>query len=371
MVKNYPRIMRVIAAVILIVVIIGMILIRDRGVDTDITARTTRVGLVLTGAKNDASFCQAHYDSLLKIGDELNLEIICRENIPEDESCRTVIKELVEKEGCGIVVSASFGYGAYVTEMAEKYPEVFFLHPLGTEKLTNLASCMGRMYQARYLSGIVAGMRTESGKIGYVAAYDNSEVIRDLNAFTLGVRSVSPDAEVYVRYCRSWVDDGAAEAAFRELMEKHPDIDVMARHTNSLKPDRLAEERGLWSVGFNMDTAELFPDSYLTACEWHWDAYYRKKILSCLQGKFYGNIEWMDMGSGILGLSELTANVAPGTREAVEEAESRFADRSFDVFYGPVYDNEGKLRIPEGESMSDDEMMNSFGWYVEGLTVDE
>ena len=368
---NSSRLMLGITGIILAAVIIGMILIRDRNVETDVTSDITRVGLILTGSRNDNNFCQTHFDALINVGEKLNLQIICRENIPEDDSCAEAMDQLINKEGCRIVIAASFGYGPYVAEVAKRHEDICFLQPFGTEKLTNMTSCIGRMYQVRYLSGIVAGMRTESGSIGYVAAFPHSEVIRDINAFTLGVRSVAPDAKVYVRYCNSWTDDDAAEAASRELLDLRPEIDVLTMHTNSLKPNYVAEQRGIWSIGYNKDNASLFPGKYLTACEWRWDSYYEKKILSCLQGKFHGAIEWMDMGSGVLGLSELTANVAYGTQEAVNKARGKIENRSFDVFYGPITDSNGTVRVPEGESMADDEMMNRFDWYVEGVTVEE
>ena len=368
--KNSKRLLFT-AVFILAAVIVGMIFMRDKRVNTDITAKTTKVGLVITGKSNDANFCQTHYDALMKIKDELNLEIMCREQIPENEACSAAMEELIVKDGCTIIIGASFGYGKYITETAGKHPDVCFFHPFGAEKSINLTSFSGRMYQARYLSGIVAGMRTKTGKIGYVASFAFSEVIRDLNAFVLGVKSVAPDAVVYVKYCNSWVDDEAAETASNALLDRHPDIDVLSMHTNSLMPNRVAENRGIWAVGYNKENASMFPSSYLTACEWQWDSFYKQKILSILQGKFHGTVEWLDMESGVLGLSDLTQNTAPGTQEKVDEAKKRFAGRSFDVFYGPIADNTGTLRVPAGESMSDDDMMNHFDWYVEGVAVEE
>ncbi len=359
----------IIACIILAVLIVGIILIRDRGVNTDVTAKTTKVGLVITDVKDDNNYCQTHYDALVRIKDELNLEILCKEHIPEDEAAYTKAVEELIGEGCRIIIGASYGYD--LAKIAENYPDVCFLHMFGSEELKNLASCQGRMYQARYLSGIAAGLRSETGKVGYVAAFPVSEVICQLNAFTLGVKSVSPSAEVYVRYCNSWIEDASAKDATEELLASHPDIDVLSMHSNSLAPNQTAEEKGIWFVGFNHDNRELFPKTYLTACEWTWDPYYKKEILSFLQGKFDGKIEWPDMESGIFGLSELTENAAGGTAEAVENAKKLFRSKSFDVFYGPVTDNQGVLRVPEGESMPDDEMMNHFDWYVEGVTVEE
>ncbi|MCR5304229.1 MAG: BMP family ABC transporter substrate-binding protein [Lachnospiraceae bacterium] len=361
----------IIVAVILAAIVIGMIMIRDKEVDTDITSKTTNVGLVITGARDDANFCQTHYDALTHIKEDLNLNVICSEGVTEDEACLDAMKDLIEHKRCEIIIAASYGYGEYVTKAAEAYPDVFFINPSGTEKRINMSSCFGRMYQARYLSGIVAGMKTETGEIGYVAAFPISEVIRGINAFTLGVRSVAPDVNVHVIYVNSWVDDDVAEKGSNILMERYPDIDIMSMHTNSLAPNRVAADRGIFSIGFNMDNAELFPGSLLAACEWKWDEYYKKTILDCLKGKFYGSIDWISMEDGIVGLSEPTSACAPGTKGAVERAVGGFEDRNFDVFYGPVTDNEGVLRIPEGESMSDDEMLNRFDWYVEGVSVEE
>ena len=369
MTKYSSKRILVITGLIFATIIIGMAFIRARSVETDVTAHATKVGLLLRGAKDDANYSQTHYDSLMDIKDELNLQIVCRENVPENAACLEAIEGLV-REGCTIVIGASFGYGEYLVAMAKRHPDIYFFHPFGNEKSTNLASFTGRMYQARYLSGIVAGMRSKSGKVGYVAAFPISEVIRQINAFALGVRSVAPKTRVYVKYCHSWVDDGAAEAASVKLLDRH-DIDVLAMHTNSLRPNRVAARAGIWSVGFNKDNAASFPNSYLTACVWQWGACYHQRILSCLQGKFHGDVDWIDMESGIVGLSPLTPNVALGTEAAVAAATSRFVSRRFDVFYGPVRDNRGVLRVPAGESMSDATLLDHFDWYVEGVSVEE
>ncbi|MCR5249737.1 MAG: BMP family ABC transporter substrate-binding protein [Lachnospiraceae bacterium] len=361
----------VLVALILSAAVIGMLVIRDVRKETDVTARTTKVGLIIPGAKDDANYSQSHYDSLKSLEEDLNLKILCKESVAQDEGCAEAIEELVEKEGCRVVIAASFGYGAYVREMADRYPEVCFIQPTGTETAANLATCMGRMYQARYLAGIVAGMSTKTGEIGYAAAFPIPEVIRQINAFTLGVRSVAPDAEVHVIYINSWGDDEAAAEACGKLLAQNPGTDILTMHTDSLMPDRIAAENGIRSIGFNRDNAALFPDSYLTACVWNWEDYYRQAILSCLQGKFYGRHDWIGMEEGMVAVSALTKNCAPGTGTAVEEAKARFENRSFDVFYGPVTDNAGQLRVPEGESMSDDEMLNRFDWYVEGVTLEE
>lgn len=357
----------IVSFLILVVACAGIYLIEKDRMDLDVTAHTTKVGVLMRGTCLDESYGQAHFNALESLRGELNLEMVYREKIPAD--CYKEIVNLIRDEGCKIIVGAAFDYSPDMELAAETYPEVCFLLVGGTTVRKNLSSFFGRMYQARYLSGIVAGMQTQTGEIGYVAAFPVPEVIRGINAFTLGVRSVRPDAVVRVRYCDSWTDDEPAGKACRELMDRYP-IDVVTLHTNSLQPHREADVRGIWSIGYNVDNTHLFPDTYLTACVWKWEGYYKKEILSCLQGKFRGSSEWTNMDEGAVALSTPTTHVPLETRAILQEAEDRFKDKTFDVFYGPISDNTGRVRVAAGESMSDNEMLKNFNWYVEGVRIE-
>lgn len=154
-----------------------------------------------------------------------------------------------------------------------------------------------------------------------------------------------------------------------ELLNSYP-IDVMAMHTNSLAPMEEADKRGIWSVGYNWDNTDLFPNSCLTSCVWDRRTSYFKLIKDCLQEKFHGDHVWIDMEEGIVGLSGFSNQVDPQTKTAVQAANKRLRDWEYDVFYGPIRDNTGRLRIEEGESMTDDEMMDGFDWYVEGVKIE-
>ena len=329
-----------------------------------------RVGLILNGRTDDRSWGQSHYESLMRVSEELGFELICRPETPEDETGADVIADLTENEGCGIVIANSFGFGKYIEEAAEKYPDVYFLHATGSGSGRNLGSYFGRMYQYRYLSGIIAGIQTKTNRIGYAAAFPIDEVNRGINAFTLGVRSVNPEAQVCVSFCGSWTDDEAAEKSAEILINEYG-TDVLTLHTDSLAPHRVADRYGVWTIGYNYDNSGLFPNTYLTACVWEWDSYYKEQILSCHQGKFRGEHKWLGIDSGIMKLvdPEKAGNTVSGYEEPLEAAEKRFADFSSDVFYGPVSDNEGNVRVPEGESMSDEAMLSGFDWYVEGVRI--
>ena len=355
-----------IAFLLLFAAIAGITLIQNSQVDTDVTAKATKVGVLLTGSRSDRSYCQAHYEALEAIKDELNLHIVYLENVPD--SCYRYIESLVRDEGCKIIVGVSIFYGDDMRRVATEHPDVYFFNTGGVISQKNFSSYFGRMYQARYLSGVVAGMKTKTGELGYVAAFSIPECIRGINAFTLGVRSVRPDAVVHVRYCGSWVEDAPAKEASRALLDGYP-IDVLALHTNSLEPHREADARGIWSIGYNLDNAAMFPNTYLTACVWRWEVYYRKQIRNCLQGKFHGSNDLIDMEDGIVGIPE-SAHIDPQTKAKLQAARTRLKSRGFDVFYGPIRDNTGLLRVEAWEAMPDDEMFNNFDWYVEGVTIE-
>ncbi|MBQ7775683.1 MAG: BMP family ABC transporter substrate-binding protein [Lachnospiraceae bacterium] len=358
----------IVAIIFIIAILGGTFVINIYEKDTEVTKETTKVGVILNGSINDKSWSQSHYEGLEKTAKALNLETIYVQNVKEaDVSDR--IEEFVEK-GCKIIIANSFEFGTYVEEAAEKYPEIYFLHATGIGERKNLVTYFGRMYQVRYLSGIVAGMQTNTNEIGYVAAFPISEVNRGINAFTLGVKSVNPEAKVYVSWTNSWNDDTAAGNATLQLLDKY-NIDVLAMHTDSIKPLEIAEEKGVLSIGYNVDNSENYPDTYLTAAVWDWEDFYTSNILKCLQGKFEGQHYWEGVETGIVSLAPFTDKVKTGTAEVVNQELEKLRSGTFDVFYGPIRDSEGNLHVAEGESMTDNIMLNEFEWYVEGVVIDE
>lgn len=359
----------IIAGILILAIMTGIFVIRVQDVDTNITKNRTKVGMILNGNMLDHSWGQSHYEALEKTAEKLNLEVQYRENVPYDERCEDVLQELIDS-GCEIIIANSYDYGEWELKMANTYPTVHFYHATGVKESNNLATYFGRIYQIRYLCGIVAGMQTETNEIGYVAAFPISEVNRGINAFTLGVRSVNPQACVYVEWSNTWVDDEATEQATKKLLASH-NIDVLTMHTDSLKVLETADAAGVWSIGYNMDNYALFPDTWLTAAVWNWENFYEPRILECLQGKFQGKHYWEGINSGVVSLSPLSSNVKSGIAQVIEEEKLKFEKGTFDVFYGPVKDQDGTLRIGEGESMTDKAMLNEFDWYVEGVVFNE
>ncbi len=357
----------VIAGIIIAAIIVGIFVINSY-YGQNAAFDSLKVGLVMNGSANDRSWSQSHFEGLSATADELGIEFIYKENIADDDV--SVAVEELAAEGCKVIVCNSFGYGEYLDDLAVKYPELYFFHASGITVGENLSTFFGRMYQIRYLSGIAAGLQTETNEIGYVAAFPISEVNRGINAFTLGVRSVNPEADVYVSWTNSWVDDDAASEASLKLIENH-NIDLIAMHVDSLMPLKIADEHNVMSIGYNFDNSLDYPDTYLTSAVWNWKNFYTPHILECMQGRFTGINYWEGVDTGIVSLAPFSNKVKDGVIEAVEAERERLRSGTFDVFYGPVYDSEGNIRIAEDESMTDDYMLNSFDWYVEGVVIDE
>lgn len=357
------------ASIVFAVIIIGLMLVHIKEGDFDVTEEQTTIGLILYGTADDCNWGQSHYEGLAACEEELNLRILYRENIREGKECQEAIEELID-EGCTILICSSFGFGENVKEAAKRHPEIYFFHTAGVQTFRNVTTYFGRMYQIRYLSGIVAGLQTRTNHIGYVAAYNISEINRGINAFTLGVRSVNPDAIVHICFSNTWTEDKPTREAAARLFDAY-DIDVTAMHTDSLMVLEEADARGIYSIGYNYNNAERYPNTFLTASVWNWQTFYSARILECIQGKLMGESYWEGIESGIVELSPLTKNVRPGIEGEVEKALTALKEGEFDVFYGPICDNRGNFRVLEGENISDRALLDAFDWYVAGVELYE
>lgn len=354
----------IISAVILLAMVTGLIMINSEPEKKD---ETVKVGVILNGYKDDKSWSQSHYEGLEKTAQQLGLEITYKEFVTTDNIAWEI--DQFAKAGCKIVVANSVIYAEQIEQASKRYPNIYFYHATGVGEGKNLASYFGRMYQMRYLTGIAAGLQTKTNEIGYVAAFPISEVNRGLNAFTLGVKSVNPDATVYVRWINSWnVDDITADTT-EQLLSEH-NIDVLAMHTDSVAPLEIADRHGVMSIGYNIDNRELYPETYLTAAVWDWEKFYTPNIRKCLQGKFTGVNFWESSDTGIINIAPLSEKADGRIVDKIKTEMDKLNSGVFDVFYGPVYDNTGKLRIAQGESMTDNAMLNEFDWYVEGVVID-
>ena len=279
------------------------------------------------------------------------------------------IQECVD-EGCNIIFTTSWGYMQPTADMAEKYPDIYFSHGTGyLSNGTNFNNYFGRIYQARYLSGIVAGMNTQTNKIGYVAAQDSSsaEVTGGIDAFAIGVYSVNPNATIYVKVTNSWYDPVAEKAAAEELLAM--DCDVMAQHCDTPYPQTLAQEKGVYGIGYNSDMSKETPDSCLCSVIWNWSAYYTTAVQSVIEGTWDGSNYYGGMAEGLVAITDLADFCVEGTQEKVDEATAQILSGSFNVFDGVIETNDGSTVGEEGKTLDDATITGGINWYYKNVVV--
>ncbi len=280
---------------------------------------------------------------------------------------RSAMEECIE-EGCNIIFATSWGHMQTCADLASEYPEVIFSHGTGyMSNGSNFNNYFGRIYQARYLAGIAAGLKTQTNKIGYVAAQgkDNSEVTGGLNAFAMGVYSVNPEASVYVKVTGSWYDpegEGAAADALIAL-----GCDVLGQHCDTPNPMTAAEEANVWGVGYNSDMSKDAPDAVLTSVVWDWSAYYTKAVKDVIEGTWTGENYFGGMDEGLVGITELASFCAEGTADKVAEAKAKIESGDWDVFYGVIETNDGKTVGEEGKSLDDATITGGINWYFKNV----
>lgn len=344
------------------------------GLFAPIAKENIKVGVIHIGDPADgAGYTFAHDQGIVAMQQNLGLadaQIVRKNNTNDTDAVaiRTAIEECLE-EGCNIIFGTSWGYMDTMEEMAAEYPEVIFSHCSGYKSNgKNFNNYFGRIYQARYLAGVAAGLKTQSDKIGFVAAMDNqnSEVTGGVNAFAMGVESVNPDAKVYVKVTNTWFDPTLEQQAAEALLDAG--CDVIAQHADTTAPQLAAEKRGVWGCGYNSDMTKDAPAAHLTAPVWNWGAYYTKAVQSVIEGTWTGENYFGGMDDGLVDVSPLSNNCAEGTTEAIEAARQKILG-GFKVFEGDLYDNAGNQVCKSGEALADSDITGAMNWYYKTVVV--
>ena len=335
-----------------------------------------KVGVIhLSDPAEGSGYTYTHDQGIIGMQKNLGLsddQIVRKISVDDTDAAavETAITECIE-EGCNIIFATSWGYMDTCEALAEEYPDVIFSHGTGYKSNdTNFNNYFGRIYQARYLSGIAAGLKTESNKIGYVAAMgkDNGEVTSGCNAFAMGVASVNPDAQVYVSVTNSWFDpEGEKQAAERLIAEG---CDVIGQHCDTPNPQTAAEEHGVWGVGYNSDMTKDAPGATLTSVMWDWSVYYTKAVQNVIDGTWVAGEKvdnyFGDMADGLVTLGEFNSDLVTDEMIAkVEEVKAQIVSGEWDVFDGKteIMDNEGNAHTLEGADYG------SCNWYYENVNV--
>ena len=311
-----------------------------------------KVGAIYINSKNDtAGYTFAHHNGITtamkELGMDVDSQLVIVDNVPEDDQkVKDAIDTLVG-EGANIIFGISFGYINAMAEKAEEYTDVVFSHGTGyMANETNFNNYFGRIYQARYLAGIAAGLKSlelGNNNVGYVAAHttDYAETASGINGFALGVQAANPDAKVYVKNLNNWADE-VNEKAYAEELIKSFGCGVISQHCDSAQPQIAAQNGGAFGCGYNSDMTADAPKAHLTAAIWNWNVYYATAIKAAMDcgdaAKFVeqmgGNAYYGGLTEGFVDVSPLTENCAKGTQEAIDQVKKMMVDGEWDVFTG-------------------------------------
>ncbi|WP_418666984.1 BMP family ABC transporter substrate-binding protein [Allofournierella sp.] len=341
-----------------------------------IPADQIKVGVIhLSDPAEGSGYTYTHDQGIVGMQANLGLadsQIVRKVKVDDTDAAaiETAITECIE-EGCNIIFATSWGYMDTCEALAAEYPEVIFSHGTGYKSNgTNMNHYFGRIYQARYLAGIAAGMKTESNKIGFVAAMgqENGEVTSGVNAFAMGVASVNPDAKVFVSVTNSWFDPEGEKQAAEALIANG--CDVIGQHCDTPNPQTAAEEHGVWGVGYNSDMTKDAPGATLTSVMWDWSVYYTKAVQNVIDGTWKAGEKvedyFGDMADGLITLGTINEGLcAEGTVAAIDEVKAKIVAGEWDVFDGKteIEDNKGEMHTLEGADYG------SCDWYYKTVSV--
>lgn len=350
--ENKMRIFKVLFAITLLL-----------GLSSNLAAKELKVGFVYVSPVGDAGWSYAHDMGRQAVEALDGVTTSYVEAVPEGPDAERVIQNMARKD-FDVIFATSFGYMDPMLKVAKQFPDTVFMHCSGFKTAENMGNYFGRMYQARFLSGMVAGAMTDSNIIGYAAAFPIPEVIRGINAFTLGAQSVNEDATVRVVWTKTWYDPATEKEAAKSLLDVG--ADVIAQHQDSPGPQEAAQEKGVYSIGYNSDMSSFAPKAHLTAPVWNWGPYYTSVVKEVQEGTWKSESVWPGIETGIVGLAPFGDMVPREIRDMVSAKKAELVAGTTDVFTGPIKDQQGKVRIAEGVQ-ADDKTLLGMTWFVEGI----
>jgi basic membrane protein A len=347
------------------------------GSETTSDAKPLVIGFIYVGAKDDFGYNQAHAEGAAGIAKLPGVKIVEQENVPETNEVQEAMRSMIEQDGATVIFPTSFGYfDPHVIKMAEEFPDVQFLHAGGLYQdgvhPKNIGTYFGYIDEAQYVAGIVAAHTSKTGKLGFIAAKPIPQVLRNVNSFTLGARSVKPDVTTQVVFTGDWAEPIKEAESANSMADQG--IDVLTSHVDSPKVIvETAEKRGIFASGYHASQASLAPKGFLTGAEWDWTNVYTKYVEMIQAGKTTkdGSIPHLVRGGfkeGFVKMSPYGASVAEAAKTDADAAKAKFMDGSMIIYKGGLKDNTGKVVVPEGKDLVQTAIeLEQMSWLVDGV----
>jgi basic membrane protein A len=330
------------------------------------------VGFVYVGPRDDFGYNQSHADGAKTLAAIPGVKILEEEKVPETIDVQKTLESMINLDGASVVFPTSFGYfDPHILKLAPKYPKVTFLHCGGLytegKHPENVGSYFGYIDEVEYLNGIVAAHATKSGKLGFIAAKPIPQVLRNINAFTLGARSVNPKITTTVVFTGDWSLPVKEADSASSLIDQG--VDVLTMHVDSPKVIvQTAEKRGVYSVGYHTSQAALAPKGYLTGAEWNWSTVYKDYLEKLKSGQPWKHLVRGGLKDGFVKQSPYGAAVGADAQAASEAVKAKMLTGEFVIFAGGTKDNQGKVVVPPGAGLSQtDPSLEAMSYLVEGV----
>lgn len=330
-----------------------------------ITTGAISAGFVYVGPPDDGGRTFMHEIGRQRLADNPKVAATAAFELDSEEHGQVVgaVDRLVA-DGANLIVMTGNDSADAVSESASKHQDVRFVHCGSLDPTVNVKVFCGRIYQARYLAGIIAGGMTTSDLIGYVAAEPSPGILVGINAFTLGAQSVNPDANVVVHWSREHYGPGEAQQRAVELIERG--VDVLTIHQDSPAALQIAEQRGIHTIGYQSDMRAFAPSSMLTSAVWYWDEMYGQIVDRLDEQGVQLRPDWLGLREGVVGLAPISERVPDDLISVVQQRQREIVEGRFNIFTGPIRDTDGDVRIPEGRVMIDSGL-HSMNFLVEGV----
>ena len=342
------------------------------GLRSATAAQSATVGWILVGPKNDFGFNQSHAEAISKLRSTPGLKVLEEENVPETSAAEQTMESMINLDGASLLFLTSFGYyDPYMLRIAAKYPKVQFRHQGllwdPAKAPDNAGSYFGYISEAIYASGVAAGVATKSKKIGFIAAKPIPAVLRSVNSFALGARSIDPTITTQLIITGGWSLPTKEAEATNSLADAG--VDVVGCHIDDLKVVlQTADQRGIHSCGLNTDQSSLAPKGYLTGALYAWDKPYGILVDDLLAARPLPHVVQGGFAEGFVKMGPFGASASPEVRAAVDKAAAGLTNGTLAVFTGPMKDNKGNVLLTAGQSLPvTDPGLAKMNYLVEGV----
>jgi simple sugar transport system substrate-binding protein len=331
-----------------------------------------KMGFIFVGPRDDYGYNQAHFEGKSALAKLDWVKAFDEEKVPETIEVQKTMESMIKLDGAQVLFPTSFGYfDPHILKVAPQFPNVLFLHCGGLyqegKHPKNAGSYFGYIDEPEYVAGIVAGGMTKSGKLGFVAAKPIPQVLRNINNYTLGARSIRPNCTTNVIFTGDWSLPVREAEATNSLVDQG--IDVITCHVDSPKVVMtMAEKRGIYCTGYHVNQSKLAPRGYLTGAEWNWAKLYMDYAEMIRKGTEVPHLIRGGLKEGIVKVSDYNQVVTESVRKQADAAKAKFMSGGMVVYKGPMKDNTGNVVIPAGkEYIQTDIWLESMGWLVEGV----